>query len=531
MSLSIFNINQVVKKQREPSDWSNQELAEFYRISDIMRKSGLAVDMDKGLSDEGEPWAVFLKPDTGDVIAHFARIRGEFLSISSVDNKVYKGNDIRSVVNQMLRLHPLMVPNSNENGNLYLHPGVVLTPFVAAAFVLTTSESSAANLSSISLRDLDAVAGNDGNKRDQQTNTPQSASFRNNGPEDSVGSNHALLLGAVMLAYHSFSSSSKEIEATTTSWPELFLTDKNAQVSENLPQITEDQVIRANFTNAASKVESSKIFGLDQNNITNKDEKSEDRHDFNEDLQNAKLVSNESVSSDLQMTTVDGTDFSTLSLVAQRNGPLEFKGAKDNAISKIENNDDSSGFLDYENLTDVSEFFNLAQKVFFEVELNNSITSRPDTNGLGIAIEHGGEVIVVGLSEDKKEVQSSIQTVRTDTLGFDLHVENKFRSQESQTTDIGSNADPIIGHQLDDSQSDHLVLSDAIDVVFYSGGHKHVENFELGKDLLWFFLPSEKMAGVNSQVLNSYDMMLSFGDSGTLTLLDVINPIDQNYFS
>jgi hypothetical protein len=75
------------------------------------------------------------------------------------------------------------------------------------------------------------------------------------------------------------------------------------------------------------------------------------------------------------------------------------------------------------------------------------------------------------------------------------------------------------------------VLSDAIDVVFYSGGHKHVENFELGKDLLWFFLPSKKMAEVNSQVLNSYDMMLSFGDSGTLTLLDVINPIDQNYFS
>jgi hypothetical protein len=61
MSLSIFNINRALKKQRELSGWSNQELAEFYRISDIMRKSGLAVDMDKGLSDEGEPWAVFFE--------------------------------------------------------------------------------------------------------------------------------------------------------------------------------------------------------------------------------------------------------------------------------------------------------------------------------------------------------------------------------------------------------------------------------------------------------------------------------------
>ena len=33
--------------------WTNQEIAEFYRVSDILSRSGLLIAVDQGLTDEG----------------------------------------------------------------------------------------------------------------------------------------------------------------------------------------------------------------------------------------------------------------------------------------------------------------------------------------------------------------------------------------------------------------------------------------------------------------------------------------------
>ena len=80
---------------------------------------------------------------------------------------------------------------------------------------------------------------------------------------------------------------------------------------------------------------------------------------------------------------------------------------------------------------------------------------------------------------------------------------------------------PIIGHSLLVPE-ENFHLTDAIDVVFYSGGNFEISNFELGKDILWFFLPPEKISEANNSVNSEGDVILDFGNNGTLTFLGML---------
>jgi hypothetical protein len=81
---------------------------------------------------------------------------------------------------------------------------------------------------------------------------------------------------------------------------------------------------------------------------------------------------------------------------------------------------------------------------------------------------------------------------------------------------------PILGHSL--NEIDHsLLLTDAIDVVFYEGGDAEISGFELGTDLLWFFLSAEELQTANNSVNRNGDLVLDFGDTGTLTFLGMVS--------
>src|SRR6516164_7030752 len=79
----MLQSNQVLSFFRayERGDWSQPELAEFYRVEDALTKSGVGISTDRGLTDEGEPWFVFFRQDNEEVIVHFARIGGNMLSL------------------------------------------------------------------------------------------------------------------------------------------------------------------------------------------------------------------------------------------------------------------------------------------------------------------------------------------------------------------------------------------------------------------------------------------------------------------
>jgi hypothetical protein len=124
--------------------WNTTELGELFRVAHVLRQSGMTVETDMGLSDEGDPWFVFYNTQTEDVIAHFARINGEILVHGLSVNGLVSGVDLTDVIR---RLKPVQAMESQQKSqgerSVVLHPFMLLVAFVAASF-LATEESQAA---------------------------------------------------------------------------------------------------------------------------------------------------------------------------------------------------------------------------------------------------------------------------------------------------------------------------------------------------------------------------------------------------
>ena len=87
----FFRTNNKVAENDHPRYWKNQDIADFYRAVEILKQAGLHTEVDSGVTDEGDPWFVFLRPENGDVIAHFALVDNVFVAVSSINHKVYRG--------------------------------------------------------------------------------------------------------------------------------------------------------------------------------------------------------------------------------------------------------------------------------------------------------------------------------------------------------------------------------------------------------------------------------------------------------
>ena len=131
-----------------PSDWSQQELAEFYRVEAALIRAGIRVGTDRGLSDENEPWFVFYRTDDGEVVIHFARIDGEYLIAGPAYEEIARGFDFTSMVRNMVARHP-MIRRSERGDNIAVHPAALLVAVVGTAFFKTgearAAETGAAN--------------------------------------------------------------------------------------------------------------------------------------------------------------------------------------------------------------------------------------------------------------------------------------------------------------------------------------------------------------------------------------------------
>jgi len=62
-----------------PADWSDEELSELRRVERVLQLADLAIEINCGLSDEGDPWCVISRRGSNKVLAHFARIDGTYV--------------------------------------------------------------------------------------------------------------------------------------------------------------------------------------------------------------------------------------------------------------------------------------------------------------------------------------------------------------------------------------------------------------------------------------------------------------------
>lgn len=121
------------------SDWSQKELAELYRVEDTLVQAGISVETERGLTEEGDPWFVFCRQETGEVIIHFARCDGLYLAVGSFFEGVLRGNSFSAIVRQFLENQPLLLTRGsrNNNTNLFMHPSAMLMALVTTAFLVS----------------------------------------------------------------------------------------------------------------------------------------------------------------------------------------------------------------------------------------------------------------------------------------------------------------------------------------------------------------------------------------------------------
>ena len=134
------------RRKSAPAGWANDELAEFYRIVDVMGRAGLSITVDVGVSDEDEPWVAFVREDNGDVLAHIARIDGWVVAVSAASPEVVRAQTLKEVVRRIVDTHPLvLLPAHRPGSHIHIHPCAVLAAVITAAYLLAEGVQSEAN--------------------------------------------------------------------------------------------------------------------------------------------------------------------------------------------------------------------------------------------------------------------------------------------------------------------------------------------------------------------------------------------------
>ena len=143
----MLQSNQILSLFRvcERGDWSQRELAEFYRVEDALTKSGVGISTDRGLTDEGEPWFVFCRQDNEEVIVHFARIGGEYVVASNFTEAVFRGRNFQTLVRELLDSHPFVLPKQSSRSTVFLHPATLLAALVVTGYVKSSELNATAD--------------------------------------------------------------------------------------------------------------------------------------------------------------------------------------------------------------------------------------------------------------------------------------------------------------------------------------------------------------------------------------------------
>jgi hypothetical protein len=135
---------------RPQQDWSNQELASLYRAQRILNLTGISFDIDRGLTDEGDPWFVFLD-EADQVIAHFCRIDQMYYLDSAAQSDCIVATSLEALVGSFARRNEMLTAsgtqssapsqvinfNSDVRAKVLMHPGVSLAALIWSAYILS----------------------------------------------------------------------------------------------------------------------------------------------------------------------------------------------------------------------------------------------------------------------------------------------------------------------------------------------------------------------------------------------------------
>lgn len=127
-------------------DWSNQELADMFRVQQILSNANMPVETDRGITDEGDPWFVFCHA-CGEVFIHLCRIEGTYVLDCPNVTRPLRGVDFAELIadftNKALPSEAgeteRRVIRLERGSKVRLHPSAMLAALIWTLF-LTSEE-------------------------------------------------------------------------------------------------------------------------------------------------------------------------------------------------------------------------------------------------------------------------------------------------------------------------------------------------------------------------------------------------------
>jgi hypothetical protein len=156
-------------------DWTNQELAELYRVESILLQANIRISAARGVTDENDPWFVFCR-ENGDVFLHMARIDGLYILDGYGIGSVISGVSFKSLINQFVERSAVREGADNvvqlkrsvlNSDVIRLHPTVMLAALVWTLYLSSTewmgvahaADEIAAQPSDVSYEHFSAITG------------------------------------------------------------------------------------------------------------------------------------------------------------------------------------------------------------------------------------------------------------------------------------------------------------------------------------------------------------------------------------
>lgn len=126
----------------QQQDWSQQEMADFYRAHHLLSQNGVAIGIDRGQTDVGDPWMVFYDDATQDVFLHVARFDGQCILIcETLDLKLTRPTitDVIPAFEEAVR--DFVSVRQDRNSNVLIHPAARIIMSISAVFLLFKLEN------------------------------------------------------------------------------------------------------------------------------------------------------------------------------------------------------------------------------------------------------------------------------------------------------------------------------------------------------------------------------------------------------
>ena len=129
MSLMVYAFP---RQAARTSDWSNAELAELYRVQHALGQAGIPHEIDRGLTDEGDPWFTFGLPD-GEVLVHITRYDGLYRLHAAVLPEPLTGTSFQALTKAFVGKIPTPAKQPKDS-SVVIHPSALLGLIIASIF-------------------------------------------------------------------------------------------------------------------------------------------------------------------------------------------------------------------------------------------------------------------------------------------------------------------------------------------------------------------------------------------------------------